>query len=100
MENLFGSAGESGDVLKVMASSRNGPKNFTDCIREAMADSLGQDRTVSLGGVFLIRKGKANIHVMPGFRSPNEPFKDRADVDSWAEVLRLRSTAGMFMRYA
>ena len=83
MENLFGSAGETRNVLKITASSRKGRKNFTDCIREAMEDSLGQDQTVSLGGVFLIKRGKANLHVMPGFRSPNEPFKDRADVDSW-----------------
>ena len=83
MANLFTSSGLPGPVLKVTARSRTGPKNFTDCIREALASSLGPDQPVSIGGVFVIKQGKANLHVMPGFRPADQPFKDRADVDGW-----------------
>lgn len=66
MANLFGSAGSPGDVLHITASSRSGTLNFTEAIRKALSDAYGT-RTVSLGGVFIISRGMAKLHVMPDF---------------------------------
>ncbi|KAH6642566.1 hypothetical protein C7974DRAFT_385680 [Boeremia exigua] len=68
MANLFGSAGLPGDVLHITVSSRIGTLNFTEAIREALSNTY-RTRTVSLGGVFVITKGKAKLHVMPDFAS-------------------------------
>lgn len=51
MANLFGSDGSPG-------------MNFTEAIQKALQAEYGE-RTVSLGGVFVIKKGKAKLHVMP-----------------------------------
>lgn len=53
MANLFASQGKKGPVLKVVAESRTGKMNFTDCIRAALKESF-PEQTISLGGVFLI----------------------------------------------
>jgi hypothetical protein len=74
MANLFGSAGLPGPVLHIAASSRTGALNFTEAIRKALQDTYGT-RTISLGGVFLISKGKAKLHVMPDF-SPTPLITD------------------------
>lgn len=66
MANLFGSAGLPGEVLHVTASSRKGSLNFTEAIRKALKDRYGT-RIISLGGVFIISKGKAKLHIMPDF---------------------------------
>ncbi|KAF3041558.1 hypothetical protein E8E12_007657 [Didymella heteroderae] len=68
MANLFGSAGLPGDVLHITASSRTGSLNFTERIRKALKYAYGT-RTISLGGVFVISKGTAKLHVMPDFSS-------------------------------
>lgn len=74
MANLFGSSGERGDVLHITASFRTGNLNFTEAIRKALRDAYGTS-TVSLGGVFVISKGKAQLHVMPDF-SPTPLITD------------------------
>ena len=84
MINLFGSSGLPGPVLKITAHSRTGDQNFTDCIRFALRDKYGDDKPISLGGAFLIKKGKANFHVMPDFPSKDQlPFKDREQLNDW-----------------
>ena len=50
-------------VLKVTASKRTGDENFVTCMQHALARHYG-DEPVGLGGVFVIEKGKAKIHVM------------------------------------
>ncbi len=80
MANLFGSDGSPGDVLKVVAKTRTGKLNFTEAIQTALKEKYGK-RTISIGGVFLIRKGKANLHVMPDFSK--EPLKSREEVGKW-----------------
>ncbi|KAJ4990646.1 Ester hydrolase C11orf54-like protein [Stagonosporopsis vannaccii] len=74
MANLFGSAGLTGDVLHITASSRTGALNFTEAIRKALSDAYST-RPVSLGGVFIISEGKAKLHVMPDF-SPTPLITD------------------------
>ncbi|KAK3051302.1 hypothetical protein LTR09_007698 [Extremus antarcticus] len=88
MMNLYGSAGERGEVLKITARGRKGSeKSFTDCIRHAITKQYGRDQTISLGGVFVIKSGKTNYHVMPDF--PQKPpgqeytFKDAKQLNDW-----------------
>jgi hypothetical protein len=88
MANLFGSDGAPGEVLKIIARTRTGDKNFTDTIRDALKDVYGE-RLVSMGGVFVIRKGKAKLHVMPDF--PDAPFKDRGDVERWLRYFEMEA---------
>jgi hypothetical protein len=85
MMNLYGSSGLPGDVLKITARSRTGNhKSFTECIRDALEDAYGETRPVSMGGMFLIKTGKARFHVMPDFPSKDQlPFKSREEVDDW-----------------
>lgn len=85
MMNLFGSSGLPGEVIKVTARKRTGSTaSFTDVIRFALHEHFGDARPVSLGGVFVIRKGKANFHVMPDFPPDNElPFDSREQLNDW-----------------
>lgn len=78
MMNLFGSNGLPGPVLKVTARARTGEKNFTNCIRLGLRDTYGPDHPISLGGVFLLKSGKAQFHIMPDFPPDNQlPFPNR-----------------------
>lgn len=88
MANLYGSAGLPGDVLHITASSRTGTLNFTEAIRKALKDAYG-DRTVSLGGAFIISKGKAKLHVMPDF-SPVPLITDEQKQE-WLKFYEMRA---------
>ncbi|KAK5048021.1 hypothetical protein LTR84_006211 [Exophiala bonariae] len=80
MCNLFCSEGAPGPCLHIVAKSRTGPLNFTETIQQAIKTSFG-DKLVSLGGVFLIKRGSVNLHVMPDFLS--RPFESREGVEAW-----------------
>lgn len=68
MMNLYGCEGITGDVLRVTAKGRRGQQgSFTECLRQALHAEYGEERQVSLGGVFVIKRGKAVFHVMPDF---------------------------------
>ncbi|KAJ4251489.1 hypothetical protein NW762_011475 [Fusarium torreyae] len=85
MINLYGSSGNPGPVIKITARKRKGSeKSFSECIRKGLHQVYGDTRTVSLGGLFLVKAGKARYHIMPDF-PPEEhlPFKDRKQVDDW-----------------
>lgn len=82
MMNLFGSSGLPGDVLKITARGRIGSqKSFTECIRHALHSAYGDARPVSLGGAFVIKRGRAIYHVMPDF--PSAPFESPAQLNAW-----------------
>jgi hypothetical protein len=80
MVNLFGSSGHQGPVIRIRAANRIGDLNFTDAIAASLKTTYGT-RTVSMGGVFVIKRGRAKLHVMPDF-SP-EPLNKREDVEKW-----------------
>ncbi|XP_005102350.1 ester hydrolase C11orf54 homolog [Aplysia californica] len=64
--NFFLSQGKPGKVLELKVKDRTGPENFVSCVRKTLAAHYG-DKTVGVGGTFLLQTGKANIHVMPDF---------------------------------
>jgi hypothetical protein len=88
MANIFGSKGLPGPVLKITASVRTGKSNFTDAIRHAIGAQFGA-KLISIGGAFVLKRGKANIHVMPDF--PKDPFKSREDVERWLKFYDMDS---------
>ncbi|ETS85430.1 hypothetical protein PFICI_03455 [Pestalotiopsis fici W106-1] len=85
MVNLYGSLGQPGPILKITAKGRKGSEtSFTECIRQGLAAAFGVEETISLGGVFVVKSGKALYHIMPEFPSEEQlPFKDRQQVDDW-----------------
>ena len=85
MMNLFGSKGDEGPVLKITARGRKSTqKSFVECIRTALQDTYGDKRQISLGGVFIVKRGKAVYHVMPDFPPQEDlPFRDRKAVEDW-----------------
>ncbi|CAJ0568979.1 unnamed protein product, partial [Mesorhabditis spiculigera] len=75
------------DVVHVTVKGRTGKLNFTDAIRKAVADCYAK-RPVSLGGVFIIRKGKAKLHVMPDF--PACPWNTEDEItDKWLRYFEM-----------
>lgn len=85
MMNLYGSEGKPGPVLKITARGRKGSfKSFTECIRQTLAQHYGDSTPVSMGGVFVIRQGKARFHIMPDFPPQEEmPFKNAKQLNDW-----------------
>ncbi|OAP54592.1 hypothetical protein AYL99_11040 [Fonsecaea erecta] len=81
MCNLFCCDGVPVECLHVTARTRTGPLNFTATIQHALRAAFGDQQLISLGGVFLIKKGTAKLHVMPDF--PAQPFTSRADLERW-----------------
>lgn len=82
MMNLYGSSGRPGPVLKVTARGRTGEPNFTNCIRLGLYDVYGDSTPISLGGVFLLKSGKAKFHIMPEFPPKDQlPFRDREQLE-------------------
>jgi hypothetical protein len=85
MVNLYGSSGQPGRVLKVTARGRTGDaKSFPEHIRKTLAEHYGDARPISIGGMFLIKQGKARFHIMPDFPPKDQlPFKDAKQLDDW-----------------
>lgn len=85
MMNMYGSLGLPGPVVKVTAQRREGHvASFTDFMRYALRKAYGENRQVSLGGVFIMKRGNARYHAMPPFPPEHElPFKDQAALDGW-----------------
>jgi len=77
--NLFLSQGLPGKVLKVTAFKRKGTLNFVSCMNQGLGKDI--EHPVALGGVFLLKEGKARIHVMPGFSKC--PLNTDEDVYNW-----------------
>lgn len=82
MINLFGSLGLPGAVLRITARGRKGSyKSFSECIRHALHDAYGDERPVSIGGVFVIKSGRSHYHIMPDF--PSQPFESPKQLNEW-----------------
>ncbi|OOF90383.1 hypothetical protein ASPCADRAFT_179141 [Aspergillus carbonarius ITEM 5010] len=75
MANLFISRGHQGESLHIRAKGRRGQLNFPETIQELLRVNYG-GRPVSLGGVFLVKQGKAKLHVMTDFSTSSCPGPD------------------------
>jgi hypothetical protein len=83
MVNLYGSLGDPGPVLRITARGRVGAeRSVTELMRRALADAYGE-RMVSLGGVFVVKRGRAKFYIMPDFPPEDElPFRDAGQLNN------------------
>ncbi|XP_076453385.1 ester hydrolase C11orf54 homolog [Babylonia areolata] len=89
MGNFLCCEGKPGKVLEIKASKRTGEENFMSAVRKTLLDQY-QNRPVGLGGVFLIEKGKANLHIMPDFSCT--PLTCDAEVNDWLKFYEMDAT--------
>lgn len=84
--NLFLSEGKSGKVLKVHCKKRTGPLNFIESIRYALLDFY-KEKCVGLGGMFMIKSGKAHQHVMRDFSKT--PIYSEEELNQWLKFYEM-----------
>lgn len=84
MINLFGSLGDPGTVLKITAKGRVGEeKSITEFMQKTLANAFGE-RMVSLGGVFVVKRGRSHYHIMPDFPPEEDlPWKNARQLNDW-----------------
>lgn len=87
--NIFVCEGRPGKVLKVTCKKRTGPKDFIAAIRTTLEQHYG-DRTVGLGGVFLLKNGKAKQHVMSPFSET--ALNNEDELNEWLNFFDMSAT--------
>ncbi|KTG42451.1 hypothetical protein cypCar_00024613 [Cyprinus carpio] len=81
LANLYACEGKPGKVIEVRACRRTGEDSLVSCMRKTMEEHYGE-KSVALGGTFVIQKGKAKIHIMPPEFSAC-PLNTNEDVNNW-----------------
>jgi hypothetical protein len=98
--NLFLSEGRrNGKVLRVSCKKRIGEENFISAMRIACANHY-TDKTVGVGGVFLLKEGKAKQHVMDDFSKT--PIHTDDEVNNWLKFFNMPApliAVGTFVRH-
>ena len=75
-------------VFQIKVKNRIGSDNFVTSIRKAVISRYGTN-CIGLGGVFLIKEGRAKLHVMPAFSE--DPLNTDSDVESWLKFYEMTS---------
>lgn len=100
LTNLFISEGKPGEVLEVRASlRRNDSDDFISAMQKSVRSHYGL-QPVCIGGVFALTKGKARIHVMPGYS--DVPLTSDKMVDDWLRFYNMTaplSAVGYFVSH-
>ena len=79
--NLFLSEGrQDGEIIKIAVKTRLTADNFVTAIRKGLQKKFDKLQ-ITMGGVFIMKKGKAKVHVMPGFSKT--PLCSDEDVNNW-----------------
>lgn len=84
--NLFICDGKPGKVIKISVKHRKTEGNFVSAMRNILAEKY-KDKPVGLGGVFVIKSGKAKLHIMPDYS--DIPLKSDADVNNWLKFFTM-----------
>ncbi|XP_076024893.1 ester hydrolase C11orf54 homolog [Genypterus blacodes] len=79
--NLFACEGKPGKVIEVQAKKRTGDNSLVTALRKTLEGHY-PDKTLALGGTFIIQKGKAKIHIMPREFSVC-PLNSDDEVNKW-----------------
>ncbi|MEQ2274413.1 hypothetical protein XENORESO_020788 [Xenotaenia resolanae] len=61
--NLYACEGKPGKVIEVRAKKRTGSNSLVTALRKTL-EAQYPDKSLALGGTFIIQKGKAKIHIM------------------------------------
>lgn len=88
MGNFYSSQNNPGKVLKILAKKRIAKENYTEAIRATLLSRYGQDKPISMGGVFLINKGVAKLHIMPKYW-PTEPSTNESVNNEWLKYYEI-----------
>ena len=88
MGNFYLSQNKQGRVLKIHVKKRIGKENYTEAIRAVLLSKYGQEKPVSMGGVFLINSGVAKLHIMPK-HWPEEPSTDDSVNNKWLKYYNI-----------
>lgn len=86
--NFLASEGKMKKVCHIKVKRRTGNENFVSSIRKAIILKYGTE-CIGLGGVFLIKQGKAKLHVMPAFSE--DPLLSDCDVENWLKFYEMNS---------
>ncbi|XP_044142669.1 ester hydrolase C11orf54 homolog isoform X2 [Bufo gargarizans] len=89
LSNLFATEGNPGKVIEVKVKRRTGNDNFVSCMRKSLKEHYG-DKSVGMGGSFIIQEGRANLHIMPREYSAC-PLNTDEDVDSWLNFFDMKA---------
>ncbi|KAJ0044091.1 hypothetical protein NL108_006791, partial [Boleophthalmus pectinirostris] len=81
MANLYACEGKPGKVIEVLAKKRTGDQSLVTALRKALENHY-PDKSLALGGTFVIQKGKAKIHIMPREFSAC-PLNTNDEVNNW-----------------
>uniref|UniRef100_A0A0V0GA07 DUF1907 domain-containing protein n=1 Tax=Triatoma dimidiata TaxID=72491 RepID=A0A0V0GA07_TRIDM len=84
--NLFACEGTSSKVLKVFCKKRKEDENFITAIRTTLEKAY-PDKTLGLGGAFLLKEGKARQHCMPEFSKV--PIRSNNDLNNWLKFYEM-----------
>lgn len=84
--NVLISEGKPGKVIHVNCKVRTGSDDFITAIRKTLAEKY-QGFTVGLGGVFLLKAGKAKQHVMQDFSKT--PLHTEEDLNKWLKFYEM-----------
>lgn len=76
LTNVFAADGLPGPLLHIKVKSRTGKLNFLQAIQAGLKNTFG-DHLISIGGVFVLTNGKANLHAMA--HSIDQPFVGKID---------------------
>ncbi|KAF3706650.1 Ester hydrolase C11orf54 -like protein [Channa argus] len=79
--NLYACEGKSGKVIEVRTKRRTGGHSLVTALRKTL-EGCYPDKSLALGGTFIIQKGKAKIHIMPREFSVY-PLITSEDVNNW-----------------
>ncbi|XP_037049611.1 ester hydrolase C11orf54 homolog [Bradysia coprophila] len=89
LANIFMCEGKPGPVVRVHCKQRIGSDDFIGSIRKALALKYA-DKTVGLGGVFLLKQGKAKQHVMSDFSKT--PICTEEELHAWMNYYEMPAT--------
>ncbi|XP_063228116.1 ester hydrolase C11orf54 homolog isoform X2 [Bacillus rossius redtenbacheri] len=78
--NWFCSQGLTDKVLQIRCKKRTGSADFISCIRQILQDRY-KGKSVGLGGVFVLKEGKAQLHVAPQYSKT--PLHSDQDLIDW-----------------
>lgn len=73
-------------VLRVHCKKRTGDENFISAIRVAL-DKRFKNKTVALGGVFLLKAGSVKQHVMRDFSKT--PIHTEEELNQWLKFFEM-----------
>ncbi|KAM9332926.1 ester hydrolase C11orf54 homolog isoform 1-T1 [Pholidichthys leucotaenia] len=85
--NLYACEGKPGKVIEVRAKKRTGSVSLVTVLRTTL-EGCYPDKSLALGGTFIIQKGKAKIHIMPREFS-SCPLNTNDEVNNWLKYFEV-----------